>query len=124
MDLIVANPPYIPSGELSTLQPEVRDYEPHRALDGGPDGLDYYRRLSVEAPNFLSSRGKIMLEIGAGQGEPVRNLFEEQKWIVEAIIADYTQCPRIVIAHRAESSTDAMAWRCPIVNETKPGEIN
>ena len=104
VDLIIANPPYIPSGELSTLQPEVRDYEPRRALDGGPDGLDYYRRLSLEAPAFLTSRGKIMLEIGDGQSEPVRSVFEEQKWIVEAIIADYTQRPRIVIAYRAGSS--------------------
>jgi release factor glutamine methyltransferase len=108
VDLIVANPPYIPSGELSTLQPEVRDYEPRRALDGGPDGLDYYRRLSLEAPPFLTSRGKIMLEIGDGQSEPVRGIFEEQKWIVETIIADYTQRPRIVIAYIAGSSPNAM----------------
>ena len=109
VDLIVANPPYIPSSELSALQPDVRDYEPHRALDGGPDGLDYYRRLSLESPPFLTSRGKIMLEIGDGQAEPVRSLFEEQKWIVEAIIADYTQRPRIVIAHRAGLSADGVA---------------
>jgi release factor glutamine methyltransferase len=100
VDLIVANPPYVPSGELPTLQPEVRDYEPCCALDGGADGLDYYRRLSFEAPAFLTSRGKIMLELGDGQAEAVRRLFEKQNWIVEDLLPDYTQRPRIAIAHR------------------------
>ena len=48
-DLIISNPPYIPSAEIATLQPEVRDYDPCAALDGGPDGLDFYRRLAAEA---------------------------------------------------------------------------
>ena len=99
-DLIVSNPPYIPSAEINLLQPEVRDFDPRAALDGGPDGLDYYRLLAKRAAKFLKPQGKIMLELGEGQAEPVRALFEEQMWIVEAVKPDYTQRPRILIARR------------------------
>lgn len=97
-DLIISNPPYIPSAEISTLDPEVRDFDPPRALDGGADGLAFYRRLAAEARPFLKPGGKIMLEFGDGQGECIRRIFEEQKWIVEAIREDYTQRQRILIA--------------------------
>ena len=62
--LIVANPPYIPTGEIGSLEPEVRDHDPHTALDGGADGLDFYRRLSAGAAFFLTPGGRIMLEFG------------------------------------------------------------
>jgi release factor glutamine methyltransferase len=97
-DLIISNPPYIPTGEIATLEPEVRDYDPRGALDGGDDGLDFYRRFAIEARKFLKPEGKVMLEFGDGQGDAVRNIFEEQKWIVEAIREDYTQRQRILIA--------------------------
>ena len=99
-DLIVSNPPYIPTAEIASLQPEVRDYDPRHALDGGSDGLDYFRRLAAEAPPFLKPGGRIMLEFGDGQAERVREIFEHQKWIVEALREDYTQRPRIVVALR------------------------
>ena len=70
--LIVSNPPYIPSGELGSLAPEVRDYEPRQALDGGPDGLVYFRRLAAEAPPFLVPGGRLMVELGDGQAETLR----------------------------------------------------
>lgn len=98
--LIISNPPYIPSGELASLQPEVRDFEPRGALDGGADGLDFYRRLARDAGARLASGGKIMLEFGDAQQEAVRRLFAEQNWIVEAILEDYTQRPRILIARK------------------------
>ena len=97
-DLIISNPPYIPTAEIATLQPEVRDYDPRGALDGGTDGLDFYRRFASEARKFLKPEGKIMLEFGDGQGDSIRKIFEEQKWIVEAIREDYTQRQRILIA--------------------------
>jgi len=100
-DLIVSNPPYIPTAEIDLLQPEVRDHEPREALDGGPDGLDFYRRLSVEATPFLWSSGKMMLEIGDDQAERLCALFEKQNWIVERVVSDYTQRPRILIVRRA-----------------------
>jgi release factor glutamine methyltransferase len=101
-DLIVSNPPYIPTAELDTLQPEVRDFDPRLALDGGPDGLDYYRRLAAEAGPWLNAGGKIMLEFGDGQVECVGRLFRSQKWVVERIAEDYTQRPRILIARKPD----------------------
>jgi release factor glutamine methyltransferase len=97
-DLIISNPPYIPTTEIATLDPEVRDYDPRGALDGGADGLEFYRRLAMDARPFLKLGGKIMLEFGDGQGESIRKIFEEQKWIVEAIREDYTRRQRILIA--------------------------
>jgi len=97
-DLIISNPPYIPSAEIATLQPEVRDFDPRGALDGGADGLDFYRKLAVEAKPFLKPDGKIMLEFGDGQADAIRTIFETEKWIVEAVKADYSQRPRILVA--------------------------
>ena len=99
-DLVISNPPYILTREIETLEPEVRDYDPRIALDGGPDGLDFYRRLAKEAAPVLKPDGKIMLEFGDGQGDAVRKIFEDQNWIVEAIREDYTQRQRILIARR------------------------
>jgi release factor glutamine methyltransferase len=96
--LIISNPPYIPSGEIEQLQPEVRDYEPRHALDGGPDGLDFYRRFAAESPPFLSAGGRLMTEIGDGQAEAVHSIFQEQNWVVERVVEDYTRRPRIVVA--------------------------
>lgn len=100
-DLIISNPPYIPSGDIASLQPEVRDYDPHRALDGGADGLDYGRRLAVESARFLKPDGRVMLEFGDGQAEPLRGILQEQKWVVEAIEEDYNHQPRIMVARRS-----------------------
>jgi release factor glutamine methyltransferase len=97
-DLVISNPPYIPAAEIKTLQPEIRDHEPCSALDGGADGLEYYRRLATEAGAFLKPHGKAMLEFGDNQGEAIREIFERQKWVVEAIEPDYTQRARILIA--------------------------
>jgi len=99
-DLIISNPPYIPSGDILNLEPEVRDFDPRAALDGGADGLDYYRRLAAEAAPFLKPHGKLMLELGDGQAKSIRALLEQQKWIVESILNDYTQRPRMLIARK------------------------
>src|SRR5262249_43475852 len=66
-DLILSNPPYIPTAEIESLQPEVKDWEPKLALDGGPDGLDWYRRIAGEAKAFLATDGTAVLEFGDGQ---------------------------------------------------------
>jgi release factor glutamine methyltransferase len=99
-DLIISNPPYIPSAEIATLQPEVRDYDPSAALDGGPEGLDYHRRLAAEGAQFLKLGGRFMLEFGDGQAARVQHILQEQKWIVEALQEDYNHIPRIVVARR------------------------
>ncbi len=74
-DLIVSNPPYIPTADLAGLQPEVRDYEPREALDGGADGLDYYRRIIPAAVDFLVQDGWLLLEIGIGEAPEVSAIF-------------------------------------------------
>ena len=75
-DLIISNPPYIPSAEIAALQPEVRDFDPRAALDGSADGLDFYRKLAAEAKPFLQPGGKIMLEFGDGQADAIRTILQ------------------------------------------------
>ena len=99
-DLIISNPPYIPSAEIQTLAPEVRDYDPRRALDGGTDGLEFFRRLGSEAADFLKSGGKLMLEFGDGEADAIRAILEKEKWIVETVTEDYTGRLRTLVARR------------------------
>ena len=99
-DLIVSNPPYIPSAEIATLDPEVRNFDPHAALDGGADGLEFYRLIASQAAAFLKPGGKIMVEFGDGHAEAIRKIFEMEKWIVEAVKEDYSQRARILVARR------------------------
>lgn len=75
-DLLVSNPPYIASSELSALAPEVRDFDPRAALDGGADGLDCYRRIAADSGRLLKPGGCIIVEIGAGQAAAVTAIFE------------------------------------------------
>lgn len=75
-DLIVSNPPYIPTADIDGLQPEVRDFEPRGALDGGPDGLDAYRMLVPAVPDYLNPGGWLLVEIGIGQAGSVMELFK------------------------------------------------
>ncbi len=98
-DLIISNPPYIPSAEIATLEPEVRDFDPRAALDGGADGLDFYRMFAAQAKPLLKPDGKIMLEFGDGQADAICKLFEDEKWIVEAVKEDYSHRARMLIAH-------------------------
>jgi release factor glutamine methyltransferase len=100
-NLIVANPPYIPSATIDTLAPEVREHDPRLALDGGADGLEFYRRLAMEAPAFLQPDGLIMLELGDGQAGDVSEICQQQKWVVEAVQEDYSRQPRILVARPA-----------------------
>lgn len=74
-DLIVSNPPYVATGEIGGLQPEVRLHDPRLALDGGPDGLDAYRKIAQRALEFLAGQGHVVVEIGAGQAESVIAIF-------------------------------------------------
>jgi release factor glutamine methyltransferase len=78
LDLLVCNPPYVRRAEIESLAPEVRDYEPRRALDGGDDGLSAYRALAGDAARLLGARSHLVLEIGAGQASAVTALFRAQ----------------------------------------------
>ncbi|MGD0745043.1 MAG: peptide chain release factor N(5)-glutamine methyltransferase [Verrucomicrobiota bacterium] len=104
-DLIISNPPYIPSAEIATLQPEVRDFDPRGALDGGADGLDFYHLIASQAAAFLKPGGKVMLEFGDGQAEALRRMFANEKWVVEAVEEDYSHRARILIAKSSSSSS-------------------
>lgn len=101
-DLLVSNPPYIPSGDIASLEPEVRDFDPRLALDGGPDGLDFFRRLAAEAPAFLRPRARLLAEFGDGQGAGVTALFERAGWKNPSLEPDLAGRPRFMIAHRGE----------------------
>ncbi len=99
-DLILSNPPYIASGEIDRLAPEVADYDPHLALDGGEDGLDAYRRIAAGAVRKLRRGGKILVEIGASQADEVASLLRSGGFLVEkdGIRLDLGGRPRVVVA--------------------------
>lgn len=96
-DLILANPPYIPSNEIATLDVEVRDYDPLMALDGGSDGLDHYRRLSQLVPNMLQSGGFALLEVGRGQADAVADIFVAAGLVLVQKCRDLAGIERCVI---------------------------
>jgi release factor glutamine methyltransferase len=95
-DVVVANPPYIPSSEIEGLAPEVRDHEPWLALDGGADGLDAYREIAPQVMRVLRAGGVFAVEIGLGQAPAVQALFEEAGAVNVSVHDDLTVRPRIV----------------------------
>ena len=97
-DLLVGNPPYIPGGEIAALQPEVRDHDPRLALDGGTDGLDYYRRFVAEAPVFLQPDARLIAEFGDGQEAALAGMFAAPGWSMEAIEKDLSGRARFMVA--------------------------
>jgi release factor glutamine methyltransferase len=99
-DVIVSNPPYIPSADIAGLDPEVARFEPRGALDGGADGLDAYRLLAARAGDFLTETGVIAFEVGAGQAADVAALLREAAFSVRAIRRDLAGVERCVIAAR------------------------
>jgi release factor glutamine methyltransferase len=99
-DLVVANPPYIPTEEIGTLEPEVRNHDPRLALDGGPDGLAFYRILAREAAFRVFPGAFAALEFGDGQEGPVQELFRNHGWEIDGVTNDYSSRPRILIARR------------------------
>ena len=100
---ILSNPPYIPEVDIETLAPEVRLKEPHTALSGGPDGLDFYRRLAKEAPAMLVPGGFMAFEVGIHQAEPVAALAKANPLIARTeILPDYAGIDRVVVAWRTK----------------------
>lgn len=97
-DMIISNPPYIPTSVIDTLQPEVRCAQPRMALDGGGDGLDFYRRIISEAPAHLVVGGRLLLEIGYDQAEAVSDLLREAGYYGIEILKDYGGNDRIATA--------------------------
>ena len=96
-DVIVSNPPYIPTGDCRDLQPEVLR-EPVLALDGGSDGLDFYRRICSEAPSYLNPNGVLAFETGCDQTEKVAELLRTAGFEQIEILRDMSHLPRMVLA--------------------------
>ena len=99
-DLIVSNPPYVPAGDVATLQPEVARYEPSSALYGGDDGLDVIRRLFGSARQHLADGGWLIVEFGFGQEAAVREAAREAGWNVARMRSDLQGIPRIAVLRR------------------------
>jgi release factor glutamine methyltransferase len=95
-DLVVSNPPYIPTDHIQTLDPEVRDHDPHLALDGGPDGLQAYRDLAPEVMRILKPGGTFAVEIGWDQGPQVKALFEAAGFADVKVVKDLSNRDRVV----------------------------
>ncbi|WP_459480138.1 peptide chain release factor N(5)-glutamine methyltransferase [Clostridium saccharoperbutylacetonicum] len=97
-DIIVSNPPYIEEGEISKLMEDVKNYEPHTALSGGIDGLDFYKKIISQSREVLRTYGILAFEIGYNQGESVKSLMEENDFKDVRVIKDFAGLDRIVIA--------------------------
>lgn len=97
-DILVSNPPYIPSAVIEGLQPEVRDHEPRMALDGAEDGLAFYRRIAAQAPDWLNPGGAVYLEIGCDQAEAVSGLLAEAGFVNIEVFKDLPGLDRVVRA--------------------------
>lgn len=95
-DMIVSNPPYIPPKVIETLEPEVRDYEPRIALDGGIDGLDFYRKITKGAVEYLKKGGYLLYEIGYDQANAVKNIMEEMGFKEVRVFKDLAGLDRVV----------------------------
>lgn len=95
-DIIVSNPPYIKTSVIDTLMPEVREHEPHIALDGREDGLFFYREIIAQAGGYLAGGGMLFFEIGYDQGEAVRRLMENAGYTDVEIIKDFAGLDRVV----------------------------
>ena len=100
-DLIVSNPPYIKNIDIPNIQPEVRDYEPRMAVDGGTEGLGFYKRIVADAPNHLSPHGWLMVEVGEGQADAVSKMMADTG-AFESIstVKDLAGIERVVKAHK------------------------
>lgn len=95
-DVIVSNPPYIPTQEIETLMREVKEHEPYLALDGKDDGLYYYRKIIAQSKAYLLGGGSLLLEIGYDQGADVKALMEQHAFTQVTVIQDYAGLDRVV----------------------------
>lgn len=95
-EVIVSNPPYIKRGEIEHLMPEVKDHEPHLALDGGEDGLFFYREITEKARDYLPGGGMLFYEIGCEQGEAVSEIMRECGFREVEIVKDFSGLDRVV----------------------------
>ncbi|KJF25885.1 SAM-dependent methyltransferase [Clostridium aceticum] len=103
-EFIVSNPPYIPKAIISTLSEEVKDYEPSVALEGGADGLNFYRKIVDESPEFLRKNGWLVLEIGYDQGEKLKKMMAKKRFRDIEVIQDLAGLDRVVIGRKPKNA--------------------
>ena len=101
-DLIVSNPPYVCTSDIAALMPEVRNFDPVTALDGGVDGLTFYRAIAAAAPGLLQAGGTVVVELGAGQAQPVADLFSAVGLAPLPPNPDLSGVPRALVARKAQ----------------------
>ena len=104
-DIIVSNPPYIPAGDIAGLDKDVQQ-EPRGALDGGADGLDFYRRITAEAMDHMAEEGVLAFEIGIGQAAAVQQLCLDAGFVKTAVRKDYAGIERMVFAVKAVTTSE------------------
>jgi release factor glutamine methyltransferase len=97
-DCVLSNPPYIAKLDIETLEPQIRDWEPRLALDGGEDGLDCYRQIASQCGALLKPSGFLAVELGAGQFAAVQSIFEEESWMVAPPVLDLAGIERVLLA--------------------------
>jgi len=113
-DMIVSNPPYIATREIDNLQPEVR-YEPRSGLDGGEDGLDFYRHIIALAPDFLKEGGFLIMEMGFDQKGAVEDILQEQKELqLTKVIKDYSGIDRVIVCKKNTNPKHQTTNKCQI----------
>jgi release factor glutamine methyltransferase len=100
LDAVVSNPPYVPELEMAGLQPEVKEYEPRVALAAGPDGLDIMRRLLPQAESLLAPGGFLLLEIGMGMEQRVKELLTGTALTWQTTVPDLQGFPRVLVAQK------------------------
>lgn len=101
LDIITSNPPYVKTGDIDSLQPEIKDFEPRHALDGGEDGLKFYKKIVGEADVYLKERGLLVFEIGADQAKAVDEMLSlTQKYEKSKIYKDLSGIERVIVASR------------------------
>ncbi len=111
VELVVSNPPYVPTPDIDTLAPEVRDWEPRQALDGGADGLDVIRALLAALPRLLAPGGWFIMEFGFGQDEAVERLVRASPLQLVEIRKDLQQIPKTLVARAVDSRSLAAISR-------------
>jgi release factor glutamine methyltransferase len=103
IDIIVSNPPYVPSADYKTLQPEVKDYEPQMALISGQDGTEIHQRIIHDAPRFLKSKGTLIMEMGIGQAEALVSMVRENgNYSDPIVLKDLAGIERVIVAQKRE----------------------
>ena len=99
-DIVVSNPPYVKSGDIAALAPEISEYEPPQALDGGSDGLAAYRQLAPKMYRILKSGGGVFVEVGAGEDKSVKHIFTSAGFVLAHALADLSGVLRVVAARK------------------------